>query len=114
MRYYENLFIVHPNYEQEKLTHTIESVKKEIANLNGNVLIVEDWGKRRLAYPIEKQKYGNYVLVQYESENNKINLELESWMKLRSEILAYQTIALNEKPESRNAGTDKDNDREQD
>lgn len=112
MRYYENLFIVHPNYEQEKLTHTIEAVKKEIASLNGNVLVLEDWGKRRLAYPIEKQKYGNYVLVQYESENSKINLELETWMKLRTEILAYQTIALAHKPEPQPAdsksGAEKD------
>lgn len=101
MRYYENLFIVHPNYEQEKLTHTIEAVKKEISNLKGNVLVVEEWGKRRLAYPIEKQKYGSYVLIQYETANNKINLELEAWMKLRNEILAYQTIALSSKPEPR-------------
>ncbi|MBU0712092.1 30S ribosomal protein S6 [bacterium] len=101
MRYYENLFIVHPNYEQEKLTHTIESAKKEIANLNGNVLVVEEWGKRRLAYPIDKQKYGSYILIQYESENQKVNLELEAWMKLRAEILSYMTVTLDGKPEPR-------------
>jgi len=105
VRYYENLFIVHPNYEQEKLTHSIEAVKKEIANLNGNVLVIEEWGKRRLAYPIEKQKYGSYVLIQYESENHKINLDLEAWMKLRTEILAYQTIALDNKPEPHSEDT---------
>ncbi len=99
MRYYENLFIVHPNHEQEKLTNTIEAVKKEISNLNGNVLIVEEWGKRRLAYPIEKHRYGGYVLIQYESENSKINGNLESWMKLRPEILSCITVALEEKPE---------------
>jgi small subunit ribosomal protein S6 len=99
VRYYENLFIVHPNYEQEKLTHTIETVKKEIANLKGNVLFVDEWGKRRLAYPIEKQKYGSYVLIQYESENQKINSELENWMKLRAEILSCLTVALDEKPQ---------------
>jgi len=107
VRYYENLFIVHPNHEQEKLAHTIEAVKQEISSLDGNVLVVEDWGKRRLAYPIEKQKYGSYVLIQYESKNNKINLELEGWMKLRPEILAYQTVALRDKPETQEK-TDKD------
>lgn len=101
MRYYENLFIVHPNYEQEKLNSIIESLKKEINDLQGNILTVEDWGKRRLAYPIEKQKYGTYILIQYESENSKINREIESWMKLNQEILAYITIALEEKPEPR-------------
>jgi len=103
VRYYENLFIVHPNYEQEKLTHTIEAAKKEITNLGGNVLVVEEWGKRRLAYAIDKQKYGSYVLIQYESEAQKINLELEAWMKLRAEILSYMTVALDSKPEQRSA-----------
>jgi small subunit ribosomal protein S6 len=101
VRYYENLFIVHPNYEQEKLNSIIESLKKEINDLQGNVLTVEDWGKRRLAYPIEKQKYGTYILIQYESENSKINREIEAWMKLSQEILANITIALDKKPESR-------------
>lgn len=101
MRYYENLFIVHPNYEQEKLTHTIEATKKEIETLGGNVLVIEEWGKRRLAYAINKQKYGSYVLIQYESEAQKINLELEAWMKLRSEILSYMTVTLDSKPEIR-------------
>jgi small subunit ribosomal protein S6 len=101
VRYYENLFIVHPNYEQEKLNSIIESLKKEINEQQGNILTVEDWGKRRLAYPIEKQKYGTYVLVQYESENSKINREIESWMKLNQDILANITIALDKKPEPR-------------
>ncbi|MDO9547560.1 MAG: 30S ribosomal protein S6 [Candidatus Marinimicrobia bacterium] len=114
MRYYENLFIVHPNYEQEKLTHTIEAAKKEIANLNGTVLVIEEWGKRRLAYPIEKQKYGSYVLVQYESENQKINLELEAWMKLRTEILSYMTVALDSKPEPHSADANETNKNDRD
>lgn len=110
MRYYENLFIVHPNHEQEKLNSIIESLKKEINEQQGNILAVEDWGKRRLAYSIEKQKYGTYVLIQYESENSKINREIESWMKLNQDILANITIALDKKPEPRaKAPTDNDN-----
>jgi len=109
VRYYENLFIVHPNHEQEKLNSIIESLKKEINEQQGNILAVEDWGKRRLAYSIEKQKYGTYVLIQYESENSKINREIESWMKLNQDILANITIALDKKPEPR-AKTPTDND----
>jgi len=109
VRYYENLFIVHPNYEQEKLNSIIESLKKEINEQQGNILTVEDWGKRRLAYPIEKQKYGTYVLIQYESENSKINREIESWMKLNQDILANITVALDKKPEPR-AKTQAEND----
>ncbi|HRD19371.1 MAG TPA: 30S ribosomal protein S6, partial [Candidatus Marinimicrobia bacterium] len=60
MRYYENLFIVNPNIEQEKFTQLIQTVKAEIERLDGNILNLEDWGKRRLAYPIQKHRYGSY------------------------------------------------------
>lgn len=98
MRYYENLFIVNPNIEQEKYTMLVQSVKAEIGRLNGNILNLEDWGKRRLAYPIKKHRYGSYVLVQFETENIKLLKELEAWMHLSQGILAFISVALDEKP----------------
>ena len=98
MRYYENLFIVNPNYEQEKSGELIDSVKSQISQLDGKVLSVEDLGKKRLAYPIEKQKYGNYVTVQFSTENGSLVSKLEQWMKLSPSILAYITIRLQKEP----------------
>jgi len=98
VRYYENLFIVNPNYEHDKLSQIVEAVKAEITRLNGAVLYLEDWGKRRLAYPIEKHRYGNYILVQYETENSKLNKEVEAWMGLTAGILSCMTVQLEEKP----------------
>lgn len=103
MKYYESLFIVHPNHEQDKLTHIVEAAKKEIARLKGHLLSEDNWGKRRLGYPIEKQKYGTYVLLQYESENAGINRELANWMKLTPEILAHIIVSLKRKPETEKA-----------
>ncbi|HPC35810.1 MAG TPA: 30S ribosomal protein S6 [Candidatus Marinimicrobia bacterium] len=98
MRYYENLFIVNPNIEQEKFTQLIQTVKAEIERLSGNILNLEDWGKRRLAYPIQKHRYGSYVLVQFETENVELVKELESWFRLNQGILAFMTVGLDEKP----------------
>jgi len=98
LRYYENLFIVNPNIEQEKFMMLVQAVKAEIGRLNGNILNLEDWGKRRLAYPIKKHRYGSYVLIQFESENSKIVRELEAWMRLNQGILAFISVALDEKP----------------
>lgn len=98
MRYYENLFIVNPNIEQERLTQVIESVKNEISALDGKTLNVEDWGKRRLAYPIKKHKYGTYVLVQFESSNGGIVKALNEWLKLNQSILSHITVLLDTKP----------------
>lgn len=99
MRYYENLFIVNPNIEHNRLTQVIDSAKGEIIRLGGQVLFVDDWGKKRLAYPIEKHRYGNYVLIQFETENHSVIRELGNWMKLVADIIAYQTIRLDQKPE---------------
>lgn len=100
MRYYENLFIVNPNIEQEKFTTLIQTVKAEIGRLSGNILNLEDWGKRRLAYPIKKHRYGTYVLVQFESENVGLVKELESWLRMNQGVLAFMTVVLDEKPTS--------------
>ena len=98
MRYYENLFVVNPNIEQEKYTLLIQAVKAEIGRLKGSILNLEDWGKRRLAYPIKKHRYGSYVLIQFESENIGLVRELEAWLRLNQGILAFITVVLDEKP----------------
>ncbi|MGC9513533.1 MAG: 30S ribosomal protein S6 [Fidelibacterota bacterium] len=97
MRYYETLFIVHPNYEQERLTSVIKMVEGHIAEIGGHVLAVDDWGKRRLAYPIEKQKSGNYVLIYFEAEPSAV-VELQTWFELQAQILAQLVVRLDEKP----------------
>jgi len=97
LRYYETLFIVHPNYEQERLNSVIKMVEGHIAEIGGHVLAVDDWGKRRLAYPIEKQKSGNYVLIYFEAEPSAV-VELQTWFELQAQILAQLVVRLDEKP----------------
>ena len=88
MKYYEILYIVHPALEGGHLQDIVKSVDDLIGKNNGQIESNSDWGKKKLAYPIEKQKYGNYVLVQFQSkglDNDKILKDLEH----NPNILAY-------------------------
>ena len=80
MKHYETLYIAHPILESGRLKDTIMNVQKLIeTNETNKILCTEVWGKKKLAYPIEKQRYGTYVLVQYSGNGKSIkdvNVEL--------------------------------------
>ena len=98
MRYYEMLFIVHPNYEQDRLDAVISSVQEEITSEGGTLLKIDNWGKRKLAYMINKQRYGSYVLMYFESDPSMIQ-GLHEWMEIQAQVLHQMIIRLEEKPE---------------
>jgi small subunit ribosomal protein S6 len=64
MRDYELVFIVHPDLEESAFKELVEKVQGWITEAGGSVLKVDLWGKRKLAYEIDKQKDGQYVLIQ--------------------------------------------------
>jgi small subunit ribosomal protein S6 len=68
VRSYELIFIVHPELDEDDLTAVLERVTGLIERNSGKVSRVEPWGLRRLAYPIEKQWEGQYVLMGLELE----------------------------------------------
>ena len=95
MNYYETLYIVHPALESGRLKDIIMEVEDSLKTLGGGPLAIELWGKRKLAYFIDKQKYGTYVLVQYNGEGkctNDFAVELEH----NPNILAYLTTNINQ------------------
>ena len=98
MRYYETIYIVNPNLDNNTLSNIIVEIAKELAKTKSKVINHYNWGKKRLAYPIDKQKYGSYIILQYEGgDKNKIN-DFDTWMKLNNAIVRHMTILLDEKP----------------
>jgi small subunit ribosomal protein S6 len=63
MRKYEIIFIAHPDLDEENLNNVVEKIKGWIADGKGEVVSVDNWGKRRMAYRIRKQRDGQYVLI---------------------------------------------------
>lgn len=101
------LFIVHPNYEQERLDAVIASVQKEITDNGGNILKTDNWGKRKLAYLINKQRYGSYVLMYFEADPQIIQ-GLYEWMEIQAQVLHQLVVRLEEKPELSNESENPD------
>ena len=63
MRKYEIIFIAHPDLDEENINNVVEKVKGWIADDKGEVVSVDNWGKKRMAYRIRKQRDGQYVLI---------------------------------------------------
>ena len=95
MNYYETLFIVHPALESGHLKDILLSIEENLKNTGGQILSIELWGKKRLAYLIDKQKYGTYVQLQFTGQGhctNNFSKELEH----NPNILSYLTTTINE------------------
>lgn len=98
MRNYECLFIVNPNFDGDGISTVIEKVTGYVKEADAEVANIQHWGKRRLAYQIEKQQYGNYVLMHLNGEAPKIT-DLQRSLELDDSVLAYLTVRLDEMPE---------------
>lgn len=94
MNYYETLYIIHPALESGRLKDIIASTENHLTNLGAKILSTNLWGKKRLAYLIDKQKYGTYIQLQFKgpgSCSNKLGMELEH----NPNILSYLTTSIN-------------------
>ena len=93
MNYYETLYIIHPALDAGRVKEIVLSVNKILEENGGKTESLDVWGKKKLAYEIDKQKYGTYVLLQFTGDgsgNSKLNMELEH----NPNVLAYLTIKI--------------------
>jgi small subunit ribosomal protein S6 len=92
MRHYEIVFIVHPD-QSEQVPAMIERYKSIIAAQGGQVHRLEDWGRRQLAYPIQKLHKAHYVLMNIEC-NSEVLAELEHGFKFNDAVLRHLIIKM--------------------
>jgi len=91
MRHYEIVFIVHPD-QSEQVPAMIERYRAQITGNGGNIHRLEDWGRRQLAYPINKVHKAHYVLMNIECSQEVLE-ELEHGFKFNDAVLRHLTIA---------------------
>ncbi|NLC43577.1 MAG: 30S ribosomal protein S6 [Clostridiales bacterium] len=96
MNKYESIYIIRPTVEEEGIKALIERFSNLIQQEGGQIENVDEWGKRRLAYPIDDLNEGYYVLVNFSAESD-LPEELERNYKITDDILRYLTIRLDEK-----------------
>jgi len=94
MRHYEIVFIVHPD-QSEQVPGMIERYRNTITTGNGKVHRIEDWGRRQLAYPIQKVFKAHYVLMNIEVSNETL-AELENSFKFNDAVLRHLTVKMTE------------------
>ena len=94
-RIYEALFIVKPDATEEEIDALIETLSKNLATAGGTVDKVEKWGKRRLAYRVEKNREGYYVLLQFTAEPQAVK-EFERRMRVADMVIKFLTVRIDE------------------
>ena len=94
MRHYEVVFLVHPD-QSEQVPAMIERYKTTIESKGGAVHRLEDWGRRQLAYPIQKLHKAHYVLINFECGTDELE-ELNSAWRFNDAVLRNMVISRKE------------------
>ena len=92
MRHYEIVFIVHPD-QSEQVPAMIERYKTLVTSRNGAIHRLEDWGRRQMAYPIQKVHKAHYVLMNIECDGETL-AELEHAFKYNDAVLRHLTVKM--------------------
>ncbi len=91
MRQYETAFLIAPNLPEEDNEKLISQMAEVVSKKKGNMINVDEWGKRKLAYPIQKFEDAYYVFFLYEGDPS-IPVELERRFKQTETIIRYMTV----------------------
>lgn len=91
MRAYEVMYIIRPELDEEQTNGVIEKFKSLIENNGGEIAKLDKWGKRKLAYEINKNREGFYILMEYNGEA-ATTAELDRVFRITDEIVKYLII----------------------
>ena len=94
MRHYEIVFIVHPD-QSEQVPAMIDRYKTLVSSRTGVIHRLEDWGRRQMAYPIQKVHKAHYVLMNIECDAETL-AELEHAFKFNDAVLRHLTVSMRE------------------
>ena len=92
MRHYEVVFIVHPD-QSEQVPGMVERYRSMVQSKGGKVHRLEDWGRRQMAYPIQKMHKAHYVLMNIECNNESLD-ELEHAFKFNDAVLRHLMVKM--------------------
>lgn len=99
MRYYELIYIVNSNVERNKIDQVMKDIGSKLENTKSKIINHIIWGKKKLAYPIKGNTYGNYIILHYEGGDIKKLQEFDSWLKLSGLTIRHMTVRLDTKPD---------------
>jgi len=94
MKFYETTYIAHSALQAGRLDDLTKSINDKVASLGGEILFSESWGRKKLAYLIDKQKYGTYVYIQFQIKAGNKLPELVQEFDINSNILRHLIVSI--------------------
>lgn len=95
MRAYEVMYIINSELDEEQLTAVMDKFKGIIENNGGELVKLDKWGKRRLAYEIKRKREGFYVLMNYNGAP-EIAHELDRVFKITDDVMKHMILRVDE------------------
>jgi small subunit ribosomal protein S6 len=95
MRIYEELFILKPDAPDEEVDQFVEQLRTQLTAAGATVDKIDKWGKRRLAYKVDKYREGNYVLFQFSAGPEAVK-ELERRLRVSDVVIKFLTVRIDE------------------
>ena len=91
-RTYELALVLNGKLEDDARAEALEKVQNYITRFGGSIVNVDDWGKKRFAYDINKQKEGFYYFIKFQSEDNNCPNELEANVRIMESVVRYLVV----------------------
>ena len=89
---YELALVLNGKLEDDARAEALEKVQNYITRFGGSIVNVDDWGKERFAYDINKQKEGFYYFIKFQSEDNNCPNELEANVRIMESVVRYLVV----------------------
>lgn len=96
MNYYEKVMIIDPNIDDKAVEDTVGKIKDVIIKQGGEILKTENWGRRKLAYELNKHQKGNYIFLLFKAPSATV-LELEKLCKVIDPVIKFMVVKLTKK-----------------
>lgn len=96
MNVYEKVVILNPSLNEEELKSAVDKISNLIRNAGGDILKVDNWGKKKLAYELNKQKIGVYMLILFKAPSSVVR-KIEDYFKVFDPVMKFMVIRLTKK-----------------
>ncbi|MFV0304732.1 MAG: 30S ribosomal protein S6 [Moheibacter sp.] len=94
MTHYETVFILTPVLSDAQVEEAVKKVEDFLKEEKAEIVIKENWGLKKLAYPIQNKRNGFYHLIEFKSDNQELISNLELMFKRDERVLRYLTVKL--------------------
>ncbi len=99
MRRYETFVICDPDLSAEQRSPVLDRINEQIGQFSGFMVELDEWGSRKLAYPIKKKPRGFYVRLDYCGPSDLVN-EMERFFRIDDRVMKYMTVVVDKEPDT--------------